>query len=299
MLSLPFSFSGIHAELDFWRQVVRHALLLQLQHHPTIKLYHLLSEADSCTNPPNMHAILAFFTLCQFLLSGIYNVDAYVVQQPFTHRGSIVGATSLGNDDRVTINSSVSTENPASVARSASSRKDFIRQMVVASAAYLFVQNAPADAAPPFAIIAEEVGYFPVTDERTGETVMVPAKAKRQSTDQAIELAKYLQSSGARMYGAFWCPHCSRQKELFGREAWKYIDYVECSPKGYRSKFATCIDQKVDGYPTWKFGNGKEQGGEMELADIAKVSGYLAKKSRSFDPSLEFGVPPLGGGSCQ
>jgi thiol-disulfide isomerase/thioredoxin len=178
-----------------------------------------------------------------------------------------------------------------------SSRASFIRQMLGISGAAVFAKSFPAYAAPPFAIMAEEVGYFPVTDERTGETVMVPAKAKRSSTDQSVELAKYLQSSGAKMYGAFWCPHCQRQKELFGREAWKYVDYVECSPNGYRAKYATCIDQKVDGYPTWKFGNGKTQGGEMELAEIARVSGFL--KKRAFDASLETGVPALGGGSCQ
>eukprot|EP01083_Nonionella_stella_P208630 756947_1 len=158
----------------------------------------------------------------------------------------------------------------------------------------------PANAAPPFAIMAEEMGYFPIKDERTGETMMVPAKAKRQSTDQAIALAKYLQSSGrgaggATMYGAYWCPHCSRQKELFGAEAWKYVSYVECAPKGYKSQYATCLEKGVDGYPSWKFGNGESQGGEMELADIAKLSGFRGK----FDAKLETGVPPLGGGSCQ
>jgi thiol-disulfide isomerase/thioredoxin len=183
-------------------------------------------------------------------------------------------------------------------ANAESSRASFIRHVIGSSAAAaVLAKSIPAHAAPPFAIMAEEVGYFPVTDERTGETVMVPAKAKRSSTDQSVELAKYLQSSGAKMYGAFWCPHCQRQKELFGKEAWKYVDYVECSPKGYRAKYATCIDQKVDGYPTWKFGNGKTQGGEMELAEIAKVSGFL--KKRTFDASLETGVPALGGGSCQ
>ena len=140
------------------------------------------------------------------------------------------------------------------------------------------------------------MGYFPVIDERSGETVMVPAKAKRESTDQAVALAKYLQSTGAIMYGAFWCPHCSRQKELFGKEAWKYISYVECSPKGYRTKYATCLEKGVDGYPSWKFGNGKSQGGEMELMDIAKMSGY----KKAFNADLEAGVPALGGGgSCQ
>lgn len=221
-------------------------------------------------------------------------VDAFVLIRPMIPS---VGKCDVGIASERDMNIRLNSEDRSKSSRVESSRTDFIRQVIVTSAALL--TNTPANAAPPFAIMAEEVGYFPVTDERTGQTVMVPAKAKRQSTEQSIELAKYLQSSGAKIYAAYWCPHCARQKELFGREAWKYIDYVECSPKGYRSKYATCIDKKVDGYPTWVFGNGKTQGGEMELAEIAKVSGYLNKKIRSFDASLETGVPPLGGGSCQ
>jgi glutaredoxin len=149
--------------------------------------------------------------------------------------------------------------------------------------------------------MAEELGYFPVTDETSGATVMVPAKIKRHSTDQAIALAKYLQSTKSTMYGAFWCPHCIRQKELFGMEAFKFINYMECDPKGYKSQSATCFEKGVDGFPSWKFGNGKQQGGEMELMDIAKISGFLDKKGmNAFDANLEFGVPPLGSGaSCQ
>jgi thiol-disulfide isomerase/thioredoxin len=172
-------------------------------------------------------------------------------------------------------------------------RIDFLRHVLVASSA-LQLLASPSNAAPPFAIMAEELGYFPVTDEQTGQTVMVPAKAKRESTDQAIALAKHLQSKKVVMYGTFWCPHCQRQKELFGREAWKYVNYVECSANGYKSQFDTCLDENVDGYPTWKFGHGKIQGGEMELIDIAEKSGF-----KPFDGSLEGHVPSLGGGGCK
>lgn len=181
-------------------------------------------------------------------------------------------------------------------------RDGFLRQIVLsASATFVSIGGVSrSNAAPPFAIMAEEMGYYPVNDERTGQTVMVPSKAKRESTEQAIQLAKYLQSTGGRMYGAFWCPHCQRQKELFGREAWKYVNYSECAAKGYRSEFAQCIEKGVDGYPTWQFGNGKTQGGEMELIEIAKLSGFLDKKGKNaFIASLETGVPPLGGESCK
>jgi hypothetical protein len=240
-------------------------------------------------------------------------LSIFLVTFCFTGRGSTISCVAYSINN---INSSLSTKattstgsryqqlTPVLEAEAKHSdvsvtRNNFVRKMLVATTAafplFSSVSSQPSNAAPPFAIMAEELGYFPVTDERTGETVMVPAKAKRESTDQAVALAKHLKATKGTMYGAFWCPHCQRQKELFGKEAWSLITYVECSPKGYKSQFATCIDAKVDGYPTWTFGNGKIQGGEMELIDIAKTSGY----GKPFDASLEVGVPSLGGGGCK
>ena len=205
--------------------------------------------------------------------------------------------------------SSTGRGGPAAAAVATSSRDDFLRgvaarsSVVVAAAAAAVILAAdprPSLAAPPFAVMSEELGYFPVTDRALNSTVMVPASIRRASTDQAISLAGYLRSSGAVFYGAFWCPHCRRQRELFGREAFGALSYVECDPRGIRSKSAACAIDGVDGYPTWKFGNGEVRGGEMELYEIAKASGYLKRNGgRSFDASLETGVPPLGGASCR
>src|SRR5205814_3696121 len=47
----------------------------------------------------------------------------------------------------------------------------------------------------------------------------------------ARALADHLSATGAKMYGAFWCPHCQQQKELFGRSVTR-LPYIECSPNG-------------------------------------------------------------------
>ena len=64
-------------------------------------------------------------------------------------------------------------------------RNDFIlRVLIDAPATFLAFGGIPsANAAPPFAVMADEMGYFPVVDERTGQTVMVPAKAKHDDVD--------------------------------------------------------------------------------------------------------------------
>lgn len=153
---------------------------------------------------------------------------------------------------------------------------------------------SPARAAPPIAVIAEELGYFPVQNKQ-GEVVYVAKRVARESSRQAISLAKKMSEQGIYMVGTYWCPHTSRQKELFGREAWSMIDYVECSPKGYGSNPQLCIQQKVDGYPTWIFPDGRQLAGERSLAILAKEIGYS-----NFREELENDVPSLvGADSCK
>ena len=171
----------------------------------------------------------------------------------------------------------------------ARSRRRALHRMVGAAAmttATIFRPKHPANAAPPIAIMAEELGYFPISG-KDGSVTYVPKRVSRESTPQAVELAKLLQQKGVQMYGAYWCPHCSRQKELFGREAMKYLEYKECSPKGY-GYAGQC--RNVDGYPTFRSKNKKiDFSGERSLEYFAQQVGFT-----EFDPSLEDKVPMVG-----
>lgn len=96
------------------------------------------------------------------------------------------------------------------------------------------------------------------------------------SSPFALSLARHLHSIGAKMYGAFWCSHCLEQKEMFGREAAKLLDYVECFPEGYRTgtkMIKACKDVKIEGFPTWII-NGQVVSGELELPELALASGF-------------------------
>mmetsp|Transcript_13787 Transcript_13787/g.28430 ORF Transcript_13787/g.28430 Transcript_13787/m.28430 type:complete len:215 (-) Transcript_13787:55-699(-) len=150
------------------------------------------------------------------------------------------------------------------------------------------VSPPPASAAPPISVIAEELGYFPVSKD--GDVIYVPKRVSRKSSAQAIELAKVLREKGVTMYGAYWCPHCSRQKELFGAEAWSIMNYVECSPKGYGFQ-GQKMCKGVDGYPTIKDRTGRivNVSGERPLEFLAQQV-----KFSNFDPSLEEELPAIG-----
>ncbi|XP_075524052.1 thiol-disulfide oxidoreductase LTO1-like [Primulina tabacum] len=66
------------------------------------------------------------------------------------------------------------------------------------------------------------------------ELPYVETKVTKMSSLVALSLARHLRSIGAKLYGAFWCSHCQDQKEMFGREAAKLLNYVECFPDGIK-----------------------------------------------------------------
>ncbi len=86
------------------------------------------------------------------------------------------------------------------------------------------------------------------------------------------EFAKCLSDSGAKMFGAYWCPHCQNQKKLFGSSADK-IPYIECDPRGNDANPSLCEENNINGYPTWIFGNGERKEGEVTLQELSFRSG--------------------------
>ncbi|MEM7758314.1 MAG: vitamin K epoxide reductase family protein [Cyanobacteria bacterium P01_A01_bin.40] len=88
-----------------------------------------------------------------------------------------------------------------------------------------------------------------------------------------MELAKYLTATGAKKYGAFWCPHCFEQKQLFGQVAFDEINYIECDPQGEDPQREACLAAGIQSFPTWEI-DGKFYPGTKTLAELAELSGY-------------------------
>ena len=93
-----------------------------------------------------------------------------------------------------------------------------------------------------------------------------------------IALARHLKQIGAKEYGAYWCPHCHEQKELFGNEAASILDYIECDPKGKNSRTQLCEAAKIKGFPSWII-NGNLYEGTQTLEKLAQVSGYTGPRN--------------------
>ncbi len=91
------------------------------------------------------------------------------------------------------------------------------------------------------------------------------------NSDEA-RLADHLTETGAKMYGAYWCPHCAAQKDYFGAAASR-IPYVECDPAGFGAQVDLCDSVGIESYPTWII-QGEYYLGAQPLGELAELSGF-------------------------
>jgi len=90
--------------------------------------------------------------------------------------------------------------------------------------------------------------------------------------EQLTKIAQCLSSKGVEMYGATWCGHCKKQKDDF-REAFKYINYIECDPGKNVETAQKCVDDGINGVPTWGFPDGTRKNGEIQPSKLAEMAG--------------------------
>ena len=98
-----------------------------------------------------------------------------------------------------------------------------------------------------------------------------------ESTKETIAFAKYLKDNGVIKYSAYWCPNCLEQGELFGKQAYKKLNVVECARDGKNSQTQFCIDKKIQGFPSWEI-NGTIIIGVQTLKELSILTGYKKLK---------------------
>lgn len=130
-------------------------------------------------------------------------------------------------------------------------------------------------------VSAQETKTIPVVDSRPQ-----PPKGWEITTESGsaeIALAEHLNQIGAKKYGAFWCPHCYEQKQLFGKTAFDKVDYIECAPEGLNPQPQACQEAGIRSFPSWEI-NGKIYPGTQPLERLAELSNYQG--SRDFKYQL-------------
>ena len=93
------------------------------------------------------------------------------------------------------------------------------------------------------------------------------------SRPQALELTKCLLAIGARFYGAWTCPACFKQMNLFGKQAGAELPYVECrKPKQLLEKAEACNAAEILAYPTGVLPDGRRKVGVQSLEALSRWS---------------------------
>ncbi|MGB0564740.1 MAG: vitamin K epoxide reductase family protein [Spirulinaceae cyanobacterium] len=141
----------------------------------------------------------------------------------------------------------------------------------------IFAQQAP--------VIAED-GRTAIPSLKTRPKPGEGWEIVTRSSAAEIALAKYLTQQGIKMYGAYWCPHCSEQKLLFGKQAFAEVDYVECGKDGKNAQVLKCQAAGIKSFPTWEI-DGELQPGIKSLEELAAIAGYEG------DLSFQYFMPGL------
>jgi len=98
--------------------------------------------------------------------------------------------------------------------------------------------------------------------------------------------AQCITDSGAKFYGAFWCPHCQDQKKEFGDSA-HLLPYVECSTSDSVGQTQECKDKGITGYPTWIFKDGSELSGKVEMKTLAEKTACILPVTATTTPPAQ------------
>ena len=81
--------------------------------------------------------------------------------------------------------------------------------------------------------------------------------------------AQCIADSGAKYYGAFWCPNCKNQEAMFGRSA-KLLPRIECSTPDGKRQVPICNEANIEGYPAWDFADGTRVMGTQSLESLSE-----------------------------
>ncbi len=97
-------------------------------------------------------------------------------------------------------------------------------------------------------------------------------EALAASTPEQKALSAHLRAKGAIFYGAWWCPACFQQKNLFGKEGGNRLPYVECDKTD--DGRAVCMAAKIRAFPTWDLAGKERREGVQTIEELKIWSGF-------------------------
>lgn len=137
------------------------------------------------------------------------------------------------------------------------------RRDLLSAAAALNLDIGPHE---PVAALFEASG-----DNFAASPAAIQSNYALPSVPDVTAFAQSLAASGTIFYGAWWCPHCAEQKEMFG-DAAQFLPYVEVSnPDGTQNEVGRA--NNIQSYPTWDFPDGTRVTGVKSFEQLSSLSG--------------------------
>ncbi len=130
--------------------------------------------------------------------------------------------------------------------------------------------GAKAFAAPVLAGASSSAASIAPADKDPSSTPTL-GPAMEPSTAEQLALVAHLRRQGVLFYGAWWCPACFKQKNLFGQQAGNQLPYVECEKSDEQRE--RCERAGIAAYPTWVMGEQRLEG-VQSLQRLGQWSGF-------------------------
>ena len=132
------------------------------------------------------------------------------------------------------------------------------------------------------ALVVASLSLFPsrgLPQQATAAPSTTPTlgQAINASNGAQLALVRRLRERGALFYGAWWCPACFRQKNLFGQEAGNQLPYIECEKTDADRQ--RCDRVGIKAYPTWVLGE-KRVEGVLSLDALGRLLGDPPKRPK-------------------
>lgn len=107
-------------------------------------------------------------------------------------------------------------------------------------------------------------------------------EALKTSSAEQLALSDWLRKRGVIFYGAWWCPACFQQKNLFGKQAGNQLPYVECDKEEAGRERCSAAGVRV--FPTWVQG-GQRLEGVQTVEELKAWSGFPGASPAPAAPS--------------
>lgn len=117
---------------------------------------------------------------------------------------------------------------------------------------------------------------------REGSSSKRLGEALSDSNADQEALSAHLRAQGAVFYGAWWCPACFQQKNLFGKQAGNSLPYVECDENDAGRE--RCQAASIRAFPTWEMEGKPRLEGVQSLDDLKVWSGFNAAADTAAKP---------------